>query len=106
MPFAVVDDTLSTFDGSYVKRSAAVVAEVPPAAETVTSTAPVACAGAITVIELELLTVTPTPAEPPKLTETPTVCEDTKFVPVIVTDVPPASAPVFGVTAVTVGAST
>jgi hypothetical protein len=52
------------------------------------------------VIDVDEFTTTPVPADPPKLTVEDTV----KFVPVIVTDVPPAVGPEVGATAVTVGA--
>ena len=71
---------------------------VPAGVVTVTSTVPVP-AGAVTMICVEELTVY-TALEPPKLTAVAPV----KFVPVIVTDVPPASGPLDGLIVVTVGA--
>jgi hypothetical protein len=66
---------------------------------TVTDTAPAAPAGVVAVIVVLLTTVTPVAAADPNVTVAP----DAKFVPVIVTAVPPASAPPFGDTPVTVG---
>ena len=63
-------------------------------------TAPAAWAGVAAVIEVLLATVTPVAAVPPKLTVAP----ETKFVPVTVTAVPPATGPLAGVTDVTLGA--
>jgi hypothetical protein len=85
-----------------VNWSPALVALVPPIDATVTSTVPAACAGDDAVIDVSLLTVKVVADEPPKLTaEAPA-----KPVPVIVTLVPPAVEPVFGLTLVTVGAFT
>jgi hypothetical protein len=53
------------------------------------------------VIEVEFTKVTPVAAVPPKVT---LVTPLSKFVPVMVTDVPPVSGPLFGATEVTVGA--
>jgi hypothetical protein len=76
------------------------VADVPPGVVTVTSTGPAAePAGLVTVIWVALLTVNVPAAVAPNLTEVAPV----KFVPVIVTIVPPAIGPRFGVTSVTVG---
>ncbi len=66
---------------------------------TVTSTGPGAWAGVVTVMVVALTTVTPVAAMPPKVTVAPL----TKFVPVIVTTVPPVSGPLFGETELTVG---
>ena len=74
------------------------VALVPPGVVTVTSTVP-APAGAVAVIWVALLTVKPVAAVVPKSTAVAPV----KFVPVIVTLVPPAGGPAVGLTAVTVG---
>ena len=79
----------------------ALVALVPPAVVTVTSTVPAPSAGEVAVIDVALLTVKPAAAVPPKLTAVAPV----KPVPVIVTDVPPAVVPLFGLTLVTVGAA-
>ena len=66
---------------------------------TVTVTAPVAPAGVVAVIDVALTTVTPVAAVEPNFTVAPVA----KFVPVIVTAVPPATGPLFGDTLVTVG---
>ena len=79
--------------------SLAPVADVPPMEVTVTSTIPAACAGEMTVIDVELTTTTLVPGVPPKLTVAPVA----KLVPVIVTGVAPVVGPAFGLTAVTVG---
>ena len=65
---------------------------------TTTFTAPAACAGAVAVIEVALLTIK-LAALPPNVTELVPV----KLVPVIVTPVPPAVGPEFGLTLLTVG---
>ena len=67
---------------------------------TTTLTAPAAWAGVVAVSCVELTNVTPVAAMPPKVTVAP----ETKFVHVIVTKVPPPVEPVFGLTAVIVGA--
>ena len=82
--------------------SALPVADVPPTPVTVTSTAPAGATGDTAVIEVAEFTVTPVAATPPKLTVLP----ETNPVPVIVTEVPPAVVPLFGLTAVTVGGAT
>ena len=80
--------------------SAAVVALVPPGVVTVTSTAPAsAAAGAVAVILVALTTVTPLAAVAPNLTALARL----RFVPVIVTVVPPPSGPALGARPVTVG---
>jgi hypothetical protein len=66
---------------------------------TVTVAAPVAPAGVVAVIDVALTTVTPVADPVPNFTVAPAA----KFVPVIVTAVPPATGPLFGVTPVTVG---
>ena len=71
---------------------------MPPGVVTVTSTVPVP-AGEVAVIWLALLTLKEPAALPPNLTAVAPV----KLVPVIVTLVPPADGPVFGLTLVTVG---
>jgi hypothetical protein len=58
------------------------------------------CAGVVAVIEVLLTTLTLVAAVPPKLTVAP----EAKFVPVIVTTVPPLAVPDVGEMAVTVGA--
>ena len=67
--------------------------------ETLTETVPVP-AGALTVSEVPLVTLTEVPAAEPKST---VVDPLTNPVPVTVTEVPPAAGPLFGLTAVTVG---
>ena len=83
------------------------VAGVNPGFVTTTSTAPAAApAGATAVSVVELITVTDVAAVAPKRTPVPVpvpVSGSKKFVPLIVTDVPPASAPVFGVIVAIVG---
>ena len=79
--------------------SAAEVADVPPVVVTLTSTTPVP-AGEVAVIEVAELTVKLAAAVPPNATALAPV----KFVPVIVTDVPPATGPDVGEIEVTVGA--
>jgi len=74
------------------------VAEVPPGDVTVTSTAPAEPAGEVVVMLVSLTTVKAT-ALAPKLTAAAPV----KPVPVMVTDVPPASGPADGDTRVTEG---
>src|SRR5262249_57954862 len=65
-----------------------------------TVTRPSACAGVVAVIAPLFTTLTFVAATPPILTVAPV----TKFVPEIVTAVPPAVEPEFGETPVTVGA--
>jgi hypothetical protein len=67
---------------------------------TTTLTAPAECGGVVAVIEVLFTTVTPVAAVPPKVTPAPV----RKFVPVMVTAVPPEVVPEFGETAVTFGA--
>jgi hypothetical protein len=69
---------------------------------TVTVTAPAVPAGAVAVIDVLLTTTTLVAAVLPNVTVAP----DAKLVPVIVTAVPPAVGPVFGLTLVTVGFTT
>jgi hypothetical protein len=78
------------------------VAEVPPGVITVISTVPAASEGEVAVMVVEFTMVNPLPATVPNVTAVAPV----KFVPVMVIPVPPAVLPVFGVTAVTVGAGT
>jgi hypothetical protein len=84
-----------------VNWSAADVALVPPGVVTVTSTVP-APAGEVAVICVALLTVNVVAAVAPNFTAVVPV----KFVPVMVTTVPPAAGPLAGLTSVTVGAAT
>jgi hypothetical protein len=69
---------------------------------TVTVTAPALPAGVVAVICVALATTTLVAAALPNVTVAP----EAKFVPVIVTDVPPAVVPLFGLTLVTVGEAT
>ena len=85
-----------------MKSSADEVADVPPGVVTVTFTVPALSAGLVALIELDELTVTPVAAEAPKSTAVAPV----KPLPGIVTDVPPAVDPVFGLTPETVGTAT
>ena len=73
-----------------------------PLTVTVTVTAPNAPAGVVAVIVVLFTTATFVAAALPNFTVAP----ETKFVPAIVTDVPPAVDPVFGETLVTVGVAT
>jgi hypothetical protein len=66
---------------------------------TVTATVPALSAGVVAVIVVLFTTTTFVAAELPNVTVAP----DTKFVPVIVTDVPPARPPLLGVMLLTVG---
>jgi hypothetical protein len=69
---------------------------------TVTVAAPALPAGVVAVMDVLLTTTTLVAAVPPNVTATPVA----KFVPVIVTAVPPALGPLFGDTPVTVGVAT
>ena len=73
-----------------------------PFTVTVTVTAPALPAGVVAVICVALTTTTFVAALLPNVTVAPAA----KFVPVIVTAVPPAVVPVFGDTLVTVGTGT
>lgn len=97
----VAGDTL-VIDGLgaiYVKAPA-LVADCASGLVTTTSVSPAACAGAVAVMEVGLATVTFVANVPP----TRTVAPATKFVPLIVSTVPPAVGPLTGETALTVGA--
>ena len=72
----------------------------PPELVTVTVTAPPLPAGLVAVIVVLLTTTTFVAAVAPNITVAPAA----KFVPVIVTPVPPATGPLFGDTPLTVGA--
>ncbi len=74
---------------------------VPAAVVTDTLAAPAAPAGVVHVIVVAFTMVTPVQGAPPMVTEVAPV----KLVPVMVTAVPPAAGPLFGVMAVTVGAT-
>jgi hypothetical protein len=96
----VTSDTVGA--PTYVNWSPAEVALVPPGVVTVMSTRPAAPAGETAVMEVALFTVKLVAAVAPNFTADAPV----KFVPVIVTLVPPAADPLFGLTDVTVGAGT
>jgi hypothetical protein len=72
-----------------------------PLTVTVTVTGPALPAGVVAVMDVLLPTTTLVAAVPPKVTVAPVA----KFVPVIVTAVPPAVEPLFGDTLVTIGVS-
>ncbi len=84
-----------------MKWSAALVALVPPAVVTVTSTRPVP-GGLVAEIEVALLTVKELAPVVPNLTALAAV----RLVPVIVTEVPPAAGPLVGAIELTVGGAT
>jgi len=69
---------------------------------TVTVTAPTLPPGVVAVMVVPFVTTTFVAAVPPNVTVAPAA----KFVPVIVTAVPPATGPLFGATLVTVGGVT
>ena len=73
-----------------------------PLTVTATVTPPALPAGVVAVIWVALTTTTLVAAAVPKLTVAPLA----KFVPVMVTIVPPAAGPIFGETLVTVGGAT
>jgi hypothetical protein len=73
-----------------------------PLRVTVTVTAPAVPDGVVAVIDVLLTTTTLVAAVLPKVTVAP----EAKFVPVMVTAVPPATGPVFGLTLLTVGFTT
>ena len=73
-----------------------------PLTVTVTVTAPAVPAGVVAVIVVLFTTTTLVAAVLPNVTVAPVA----KFVPVMVTAVPPATGPLFGLTAVTVGCTT
>ena len=83
-----------------MKWSPAFATDVPTPVVTVTSTTPgVRVAGEFAVIVVEFTTTTPVAAVDPKATVAP----GAKFVPEMVTAVPPPESPLFGLTDVTVG---
>lgn len=84
-----------------VNSSAALVALPPSTVVTVMSTVPFDEAGVTAVIDVSEFTVKLAETVPKSTADAPV-----KPVPVIVMDVPPATDPVGGVTAVTVGAAT
>jgi hypothetical protein len=77
------------------------VAEVPDGVVTVISTVPVVLVGATTINDVFDTTVKKYVGTVPKVTTVAPL----KLVPVTLTTVPPAVEPVFGLTAVTVGAA-
>ena len=81
-----------------MNSSLVLVVEVPLGVITVTCTVPVP-AGETTVRPVAVTLLSPVPGVEPKLTAVAPV----KLVPVTVTVVPPAGAPLFGLTSVTVG---
>ena len=66
---------------------------------TVTFVVPALCSGAVACNSIVEMTLTLFAGMPPKLTVAP----DPKFAPLIITDVPPAVDPAFGLTPVIVG---
>ena len=92
--------TLLTVGGPYAYKAPFTAALVPPAVVTVTPTTPAGCAGAVAVNRVADTNVTDTAAVGPNFTLAP----ETKFVPLIVTDVPPAVEPAFGTKPLTAGA--
>jgi hypothetical protein len=89
---------------TYVNRSAELVALVPPAVVTVTSTVPALLPGGETAVMLVAeFTVTLVAAVPPKAT---VVAPAMKLVPVIPTEVPPNAEPLVTVRPLTVGTGT
>jgi hypothetical protein len=72
---------------------------VCPFTVTATVTAPALPAGVVAVIDVLLTTTTLVAAVAPNFTVAPAA----KFVPVIVTAVPPVAGPLFGLTLLTVG---
>jgi len=97
-PFAGLS-AVTVGPATYVKLTTLV--DVPPGVVTFTVTAPVP-AGAVAVIWVEELTVTVDAEFAPNFTPVAPV----KFVPVMVTTVPPAAGPLVGLSDVTVGAAT
>jgi hypothetical protein len=89
-PLGLIPVTAGT--GSNVNLSAVLVADVPPGVVTVMSTVPLDCGGAVAVIDVAELTVVLAALAVPNAT---VVAPRTKFVPVIVTDVPPVTGPAF-----------
>jgi hypothetical protein len=85
-------------NGTYVNVSAGLVALVPPGVVTVTSTVPVP-AGEMAVIDVAEFTVKLPALIEPNLTAVAPV----RLAPPIVTEVPPISRPVLGLTLVTAG---
>ena len=86
----------------YAYWLAVAAADVPFAVVTVTLTMPAVPAGAVALIDVAETKVTAVPAFAPNFT---VVAPLTKPVPVRVTTVPPATGPLDGLSAVTVGAT-
>ena len=97
--FAVVGADCCCWVAVYVNAPA--TKAVPPAVVTATSYAPAVAAGVMAVIWVALATVTDVAAVEPNITADAPV----KFVPVMITLVPPAIGPLLGVTDVIVGAA-
>ena len=93
--------TLAHCRGASVGKSAAQAPTLSAELVTVTVTAPALPAGVVAVIVVLLTTTTLVAAAAPNVTVAPAA----KFVPVIVTAVPPATGPLLGLTLVTVGAN-
>jgi hypothetical protein len=91
--------TLVTVGGATKVKPVARLPLRPPEFVTVTVTAPAGPAGVVAVIVVLFTTVTFVAAVEPNVTVAPAA----KFVPLIVTGVPPAVEPVLGLTLVTVG---
>ena len=91
--------TLLTVGGANVGKSVGQAAALPARMVTVTVTAPALPAGVVAVIVVLLTTTTLVAALLPNITVAPA----TKSAPVIVTAVPPAIGPLFGLTLATKG---
>src|SRR5947199_7585718 len=104
-PLLGVMDSTCGAGGTYVKPPL-LVAACPSGLATTTlteaSTGVSACGGVVAVIVVELETLTFVAATPPNFTVAP----ETKFAPLMVTFVPPASGPTFGATEVIDGVCT
>ena len=90
---------LTAGGGTNVNLSAELVALVPPGVVTLTSCAPAVPAGETAMICVGEIGVTTAALDPPNLTALGLA----RFVPVIVTTVPPSVGPDVGLTPVTVG---
>jgi len=93
--------TLLIVGGGGLKKKAVLAAFVPPAVAASTLAAPGECAGVVAVICVALFTVKLAAFVPPKVT----LVAPVKFVPVMVTFVPPLIRPESGLTFATVGAA-
>ena len=87
---------------TYVNWSALLVALVPPAVVTVTSTVPTLPAGEMAVMDIAELTVKLLAATEPNITDVAPL----KLIPRMVTEVPPEVLPLVGEMELTVGAAT